>query len=126
MLLQKLPNVNELDADAWNRMNILANTVTNDELKNLNAEALLRRIFSEENMRLFDAKTTQFRCSCSKSKVGNMLRLLGKQEVESILAELGKIEVNCDFCNKQYRFDAVDAGQLLASELNVKTSAAKH
>ena len=55
-----------------------------------------------------------------------MLRLLGKQEVESILAELGKIEVNCDFCNKHYSFDTVDAAQLLASELSVKTSAAKH
>ena len=126
MLLQKLPNLDNLDVDAWNRMNILANTVTNEELKNLNPEALLRRLFSEENVRLFDAKSTQFRCSCSKPKVGNMLRLLGKQEVESILAELGKIEVNCDFCNKHYSFDTVDAAQLLASELSVKTSAAKH
>ena len=126
MLLQKLPNVNELDADAWNRMNILANTVTNEELKNLNPEALLRRLFSEENVRLFDAKATQFKCSCSKTKVGNMLRLLGKQEVESILAELGKIEVNCDFCNKQYRFDAVDSAQILATEIAVALSTAKH
>ena len=126
ILLQKLPNLDNLDVDAWNRMNILANTVTNEELKNLNPEALLRRLFSEENVRLFDAKSTQFRCSCSKPKVGNMLRLLGKQEVESILAELGKIEVNCDFCNKHYSFDTVDAAQLLASELSVKTSAAKH
>ena len=126
MLLQKLPNVNELDADAWNRMNILANTVTIEELKNLNPEALLRRLFSEENVRLFDAKATQFKCSCSKTKVGNMLRLLGKQEVESILAELGKIEVNCDFCNKQYRFDAVDSAQILATEIAVALSTAKH
>ena len=111
MLLQKLPNLpklGEADADAWNRVNILADTVTNDELKNLAPEALLTRLFSEENVRLFEAKPTQFRCRCSKAKVGNMLRLLGAQEVESILAELGKIDVNCDFCNKQYAFDALD------------------
>ena len=111
MLLQKLPNLpklGEADADAWNRVNILANTVTNDELKNLAPETLLSRLFSEENVRLFEAKPTQFRCSCSKAKVGNMLRLLGAQEVESILAELGKIDVNCDFCNKKYAFDALD------------------
>ena len=111
MLLQKLPNspkLGEADADAWNRVNILANTVTNDELKNLAPESLLSKLFSEENIRLFEAKPTQFRCSCSKAKVGNMLRLLGAEEVESILAELGKIEVNCDFCNKQYAFDALD------------------
>ena len=108
MLLQKLPNSGETDADAWNRMNILADTVTNDELKNLAPEALLRRLFSEENVRLYEAKPIQFSCSCSKAKVGNMLRLLGMQEVESILAELGKIDVNCDFCNKKYVFDALD------------------
>ena len=111
MLLQKLPNLpklGEADADAWNRVNILADTVTNDELKNLAPEALLTRLFSEENVRLFEAKPTQFRCRCSKAKVANMLRLLGMQEVESILAELGKINVNCDFCNKKYAFDALD------------------
>ena len=114
MLLQKLPNqsnlpnVGEADADAWKRVNILADTVTNDELKNLAPEALLSRLFSEEDVRLFEPKPTQFRCSCSKAKVGNMLRLLGAEEVESILAEQGKIDVNCDFCNKQYAFDALD------------------
>ena len=111
MLLQKLPSISNLieaDADTWNRVNILANTVTNDELKNLAPEALLSRLFCEENVRLFEAKPTQFKCSCSKAKVANMLRLLGAEEVGSILAELGKIEVNCDFCNKQYAFDALD------------------
>ena len=138
LLLQKLPNqilanTFELDADAWNRVNILAETVTNDELKNLAPETLLSRLFAEEDVRLFEAKPTQFRCSCSKTKVGNMLRLLGKQEVESILAELGKIEVNCDFCNKHYRFDAIDAAQILldpaqtlASSDAIKPSVAKH
>ncbi len=126
MLLQKLPNVGELDADAWNRVNILADTVTNDELQNLAPETLLTRLFAEEDVRLFEAKPTQFRCSCSKAKVGNMLRLLGKQEVEGILAELGKIEVNCDFCNKHYSFDVVDAAQILASSDAIKPSVVKH
>ena len=126
LLLQKLPNEGELDADAWNRVNILADTVTHDELQNLAPETLLTRLFAEEDVRLFEAKPTQFRCSCSKAKVGNMLRLLGKQEVEGILVELGKIEVNCDFCNKHYSFDAVDAAQILASSHAIKPSAAKH
>lgn len=126
MLLQKLPDMGELDMDAWNRVNILADTVTPDELQNLAPEVLLTRLFAEEDVRLFEEKPTQFRCSCSKSKVGNMLRLLGKQEVESILAELGKIEVNCDFCNKQYVFDAVDATQILASDHVINPSIAKH
>lgn len=133
MLLQKLPNESEVDADAWNRVNILAGTVTDDELQNLAPETLLTRLFAEEDVRLFEAKPTQFRCSCSKAKVGNMLRLLGRQEVEGILAELGGIEVNCDFCNKHYRFDAIDAAQILldpaqilASSDSIKPSVVKH
>ena len=41
-----------------------------------------------------------------------MIRSLGVEEAESILAERGDIEVGCDFCGKQYRFDAVDAAQI--------------
>jgi molecular chaperone Hsp33 len=112
MLLQKLPNVAENDADAWNRVNYLANTVTPEELDNLSAETLLTRLFSEENVRLFEPRATQFKCSCNKTKVGNMLRMLGVEEVNSVLTERDNIEVLCDFCQKQYLFDAVDAAAL--------------
>jgi len=131
LLLQKLPATTknvlvDQDQDAWNRVNILADTVTNDELQNLSAETLLTRLFAEEDVRLFEAKPTQFNCSCNKTKVGNMLCLLGQQELESILAELTKITVNCDFCNTQCVFDAVGAAQRLASSHAIKPSAAKH
>ena len=137
MLLQKLPNFGgnvggtastafDQDTDAWNRMNHLANTVTNDELQNLPAETLLTRLFVEENVRLFEPKTTQFYCSCNQSSVASMLRMLGEDELNSILAEFGKIEVNCDFCNKHYLFDAVDTAQILATEAAISISSAKH
>jgi molecular chaperone Hsp33 len=135
MLLQKLPNVTEndhfiQDEDAWNRVNILANTVTNEELQNLAPEMLLTRLFAEEDVRLFEAKPTRFHCSCSKTKVGNMLRMLGQDEVNSILSEQeetqAKIEVNCDFCNKHYAFDAIDATALFANEAAVIASNSTH
>ena len=126
MLLQKLPEQLEVDTDAWNRVNVLAQTVTNDELQNLSPERLLTRLFSEEDIRLFEEKPTRFHCSCSKTKVSNMLRLLGADEVNSIIAERENIEVNCDFCNKQYVFDAVDAAALFASEPVIKLSDSTH
>ncbi len=129
MLLQKLPNVAQSDPsfqdfDAWNRVNHLAHTLTNQELQNLAPASLLTRLFAEEDIRLFDAKPTQFFCSCSKVKVGDMLRMLGVDEVNSILTEQGNIDVNCDFCNKHYAFDAVDATALFASEplINIRKS----
>ena len=131
MLLQKLPNPHEndhyiQDQDAWNRMNHLANTVTNEELQNLSAETLLTRLFAEENIRLFDEKLTQFYCSCNKTKVGSMLRMLGTAEVNSILREQGKINVNCDFCNKHYAFDSIDAAALFANEAALIASKSRH
>ena len=131
MLLQKLPNVAKhepsfQDFDAWNRVNHLANTLTNEELQNLAPASLLTRLFAEEDIRLFDAKPTQFFCNCSKAKVGDMLRMLGVEEVKSILAEQGNIDVNCDFCNKHYAFDAVDATALFASEPVINLSKSTH
>ena len=130
MLLQKLPETLtktfEPDIDAWNRVNQLANTVSDDELKNLSAETLLSRLFAEENVRLFEPKPTRFFCSCNQTSVASMLRMLGAEELDSILAEFGKIEVNCDFCNKHYLFDAVDTAQIMASDATINISHNKH
>lgn len=136
MLLQKLPetmnqvtqrqDLAEQDLDAWNRVGHLANTITNDELLNLPTETLLKRLFHEEDVRLFDARNTQFFCSCSRASVANMLRMLGNDEIESILKEQGAIDVNCDFCNTHYRFDKVDAAQLLVGDLATPSSKEVH
>ncbi|MGB4812674.1 MAG: Hsp33 family molecular chaperone HslO [Methylophilaceae bacterium] len=127
MLLQKLPEQLDLDTDAWNRICHLADTVTNEELLTLDATSLLHRLFHEENVRVFTAQVTQFKCSCSRQKVGNMLRMLGIEEVNSVLAEQNNIqqniqkniEVHCDFCNLAYEFDAIDVAQLFASDASL-------
>lgn len=136
MLLQKLPetmnqvtqsqDVAEHDADAWNRVGHLADTITDGELIELAAETLLTRLFHEEDVRLFEASNTKFHCSCSRESVSNMLRMLGNDEINSIIEEQGHIEVNCDFCNTHYRFDKVDAAQLLMSEVSAKASKEIH
>lgn len=122
MLLQKLPDtMNQVttvqeDADIWNRVGHLADTVTDKELLQLPAETLLTRLFNQEDVRLFEASDTQFFCSCTRDSVSNMLRMLGKDEINSIIEERGNIEVHCDFCNTLYSFDKVDAAQLLVAE----------
>lgn len=126
MLLQKLPDLPEQDADAWDRTGFLADTVQHAELLGLPVETLLQRLFSEEDVRLFEAQPVQFHCSCSRLSVSNMLRLLGSEEVHAIIEEQGNIEVNCDFCNAGYRFDKVDAEQLFSSEIIIPASKARH
>ncbi len=130
MLIQKLPEtMNQLtldrDEDTWARVGHLASTVTDDELLHLPTETLLTRLFHQEDVRLFEPTATEFFCSCSRDSVSNMLRMLGDEEILSIIEERGNIEVNCDFCNALYTFDKVDAAQLLVSEVAVVTPSAK-
>jgi molecular chaperone Hsp33 len=98
--------------EAFNRIALLAATVTRDELLGLDASTLLRRLFWEEDVRRFEPLTPRFACTCSRERVRGMLRGLGRDEVQGILAERGDVEIGCDFCGVQYRFDAVDVGDV--------------
>jgi molecular chaperone Hsp33 len=100
--------------DAWRRVQLVADTVTDPELAGLSDRELLRRLFAEDDVRMFEASPVFFRCSCSRLRVETMLRALGREEVDSILAERGSVEVRCEFCNRAYRFDPVDAGAIFS------------
>ncbi len=100
----------------YNRIAILAASLKREELLGLDADTILHRLFWEEDLRRFEPLTgsegPKFACTCSRERVGNMLRGLGRDEVESILTEQGQVEVGCEFCGAQYRFDPVDAAQV--------------
>jgi molecular chaperone Hsp33 len=114
------------DADGWNRMQHLADTVTRDELLALPPESVLRRLFWQEPLTAFDARSPRFACTCSREKVGAMLRMLGRVEIESILAEQGSVGVRCEFCNTPYEFDAIDGAELFLSGPSAPGSQARH
>lgn len=103
----------------YNRISILASTLTRDELLTLDVETILRRLFWEEKLLRFEPQAgmlgPHFACTCGRERVAQMIRGLGAEEAEGILVERGDIEVGCDFCGKQYRFDAVDVAQLFTA-----------
>jgi molecular chaperone Hsp33 len=100
----------------YNRIAILASSLKREELLELDVDTVLHRLFWEEDLRRFEplagAQGPRFACSCSRERVSSMLNSLGVEEIESILAEQGQVEVGCDFCGAQYRFDPVDAAQV--------------
>ncbi len=132
LLLQKLPDEGgtvggtaggttagtdpDTDTDAWNRAVTLASTVREDELLDTDIMTLLKRLYWEETVRVFEPRHPSFHCGCSREKVGNMLKLLGKEEVDSALADLGELEIDCDFCGQHYAFDSVDCMQLFTAD----------
>ena len=100
----------------YNRIAILASSLKREELLTLDVETILRRLFWEESISRFEPlvgeTAPRFACNCSRERVGRMIVGLGADEAESIIAERGDIEVACEFCSQQYRFDPVDAAQL--------------
>ena len=113
LMLQSLPEENiELQSEGWNRATILADTVRDVELLELGVQELLYRLYHEEELRLYDAKSLRFECSCSQEKVENTILTIGKAEAELIIKERGNIEIVCDFCNTKYILDSIDVTRL--------------
>lgn len=112
LLLQRLPGHTEEDDDLWNRVNHLARTVEAEELLKLDSETLLHRLFHEETVRLYEPEPVEFRCSCSRERTLAALESIGKEECYSILDEQGSIDMDCQFCHANYRFNRNDIDHL--------------
>lgn len=127
LLIQRLPvegsgnlgarNEDEIGLnESYNRIAHLAATLTSEELLTLDADTVLHRLFWEETLRRFEplmgADGPRFSCSCSRERVGSMLKSLGQDEIDGIVVEQGRVEIACDFCGTKYHFDAVDVGEL--------------
>ncbi len=126
MLIQRLPDQPAGDADAWDRAGHLLSTLKQDELLKLDARIILHRLFHEEDLRVFDSEALSFRCSCSRTRVANMLKMLGREEIDSVLEEQGQVDVQCEFCGRRYRFDPVDAAQLWLETLPIPEGQTRH
>ncbi|ANA34500.1 Hsp33 family molecular chaperone HslO [Ralstonia mannitolilytica] len=113
-------NAPEQDLDTWERVCQLGKTLRREELLEQPIDTLIKRLYWEEleaaGIRMFEPQAPHFRCSCSRLRVGAMLRTLGQPEIDSILQERGKVEIDCEFCGQHYSFDAVDCAQLFAQD----------
>jgi molecular chaperone Hsp33 len=100
----------------YNRIAVLASSLKREELLTLDVETILHRLFWEESLLRFEPLLGEagphFSCTCNRDRVTKMIKGLGAEEAHSILQELGQVEVGCDFCGTQYRFDTVDVAQI--------------
>ncbi len=132
MLLQRLPEAGPESGsiagieDAWRRVQFIGDTLSPGELRSLSDSEILHRLFNEDDVRMFEPAPVFFRCRCSHERVSGMLRALGEAENRAILAERGAVEVRCEFCNRSYRFDAVDVEQLFTAEAGGTVSGSLH
>lgn len=118
LLLQQLPAQLVKDSDErrsqWEHVVHLARTLGSSEMIENDTETLLHRLYHQEDLRLYPARTVQHRCSCSRERTVRMLQTLGKDEFASIIQEQGSVSVNCEFCNQEYQFYAADMTTIFA------------
>lgn len=107
--------------ESYNRIAILASSLKREELLTLDVDTILRRLFWEESITRFEPGELEprFACNCSRERVAKMIVGLGREEAEDIIAERGDIEVGCEFCGLQYRFDPIDAAQLFVDAVQI-------
>jgi molecular chaperone Hsp33 len=113
LLVQRMPGAGARDDDAWQRASRGVDALDPSTLAGASdAAALLHGAFASDDVRLFPPREARFACSCNADRVANALRLIGRDEVESILEERGEVGVTCEFCNRPYTFDATAARAL--------------
>ena len=130
LLLQRLPGTGspaslpeqEDPQEAWQRVEYLASTLSPEELLALPQRDVMRRLFHQEDVRVFEPAPVFFQCRCSRERVIELLRALGEEEIRGIVAERGAVQARCEFCNRAYEFDAVDAEQLFRAQTHVTRS----
>lgn len=118
LLVQRLPGAAqaedaEVDA-AWTEAARDMQRIVPEELLAAQVEATLLKGFPTQVLRLFRGSPVRFECRCNLDRVFGVLKALGAGEVRDVLREQGAVTVTCEFCQRPYRFDAIDIEALFA------------
>ena len=111
MLLQVMPAQNAQPED-FEHLATLTDTIKAEELFTLPANDVLWRLYHEEEVTLYDPQGVEFKCTCSRERCAEALRTLPDEEINSILAEEGEIDMHCDYCNSHYVFNAMNIAEI--------------
>jgi len=120
MLVQRIPGAGgtqeQLDDTAleaaWQKADDAMSSLARGQLLEDDVEQRLVDMFGVDEVRVFSGHEVKFECRCSRERVANVLRSLGADEVRSVIEEQGACTVTCEFCQKPYKFDAIDVEQL--------------
>ena len=125
-LLQRLPlEHTKATQEYWEHLAILAGTLLPDELVSNPPETLLRRLFAAENYTIDEPRPLHIGCRCSREGISLLLISLGREEVEQIIADEGRVAVTCEFCGHEYVYSHADTATLFVSE-GMAQSTLKH
>ncbi len=118
ILLQQVPG-QPMDDDDWHRLHLLIETLSHRDFDGEAGMELIGKLFAEDDVRVYESRSVNFRCRCSARKTEDVLKMLGEDEARAALAEQGSIEVICEYCGHRRHFDAVDVERLFADNVVV-------
>ena len=111
MLLQVLPAQDAQAAD-FEHLSTLTETIKAEELFTLPANDVLWRLYHEEEVTVYEPQDVEFKCTCSRERCAGALKTLPDEEIDSILADEGEIDMHCDYCGNHYIFNAMDIAEI--------------
>ncbi len=116
LLLQQVPG-ESIDADDWNRLHYLAETLAEKDFAGEAGLQLIGRLFAEDDVRVYEPRPVTFRCRCSARKTEDVLKMLGEAESRAALEDQDNIEVICEYCGRRRHFDAVDVERIFSDNV---------
>lgn len=111
MLLQVMP-AQDAQLNDFEHLATLTETIKAEELFTLPATDVLWRLYHEEEVTVYDPQDVEFKCTCSRQRCADALKTLPDEEVDSILADEGEIDMHCDYCGNHYLFNAMDIAEI--------------
>lgn len=111
MLLQVLP-AQDAQTNDFEHLATLTETIKAEELFTLSATDVLWRLYHEEEVTVYDPQAVEFKCTCSRERCAGALKTLPDEEIDSIMAEDGEIDMHCDYCGTHYVFNSMDIAEI--------------
>jgi len=118
LLLQLLPSKVQTIQERelfWEYAVRIGETITSKELLSLNNQEILHRLYHDQDIRIFEPNPIEFKCNCNKKRMDNVVRMVGKEEIESILEEKQVVDITCEYCNTVYTYDKIDIAAIFAN-----------
>lgn len=115
-LIQLLPGADDAVIDRVEAGIQRVGTVTQHLNQGMTAEELLRQVLSDFDLELLETVPVEYRCYCSRERMKNALRSMGKKELLDLVAEQGRAELTCQFCDAVHVFETEEL-EALAAEL---------
>lgn len=114
-LIQLLPGAQDADIDKIEAGIQRVGQVTSYLSQGKTVEELLQEVLRDFDMEQLEVVPVEYRCYCSRERMGNALISMGREELQSLIQELGRAEMTCQFCDTVHVFEKENLQALLDS-----------